>query len=132
MGGLSTRYYIKYLEGSSTVDDVVTLGSPHHGTTSSYFGLFTAGAREMVPGSPFLNDLNSNDETPDGNDTAAIVQYTSVYSSSDTVINPYTSSNINGARNEEISGVSHSGLLTSTIVRPLILSGLEDGGANSN
>lgn len=132
MGGLSTRYYIKYLEGANTVDDLVTLGSPHHGTTSSYFGLFTAGAREMVPGSPFLNDLNSNDETPDGADSTAIVQYTSVYSSSDTVINPYTSSFINGARNEEISGVSHSGLLTSTIVRPLILSGLEDGGANDN
>lgn len=132
MGGLSTRYYIKYLEGGQTVDDVITLGSPHHGTNSSYFGLMTEGAREMVPGSPFLNDLNSNDETPNGSDQAAIIQYNSVYSSSDTVINPYTSSIIDGANNIEVSGVSHSDLLTSTVVRPYFLSGLNDGGANSN
>jgi triacylglycerol lipase len=132
MGGLSTRYYIKYLAGSQSVDDVITLGSPHHGTTSSYFGLFTEGAREMVPGSPFLNGLNSIDETPNGSEAASVIQYTSVYSSADTVINPYTSSILNGAKNLQISGVSHSGLLTDSSVRPLILEGLEDGGTNNN
>ncbi|MBT2683516.1 triacylglycerol lipase [Bacillus sp. ISL-37] len=132
MGGLSTRYYVKYLEGAQKVDDVVTLGSPHHGTNSSYFGLWTQGAREMVPGSTFLNDLNSVDETPNGSDTSAIIQYTSIYSSADTVINPYTSSIIAGAENVEISGVSHSGLLTDSSVRPLIQAGLEDGGKNTN
>ena len=132
MGGLSTRYYVKYLEGAQKVDDVVTLGSPHHGTTSSYFGLWTEGAREMVPGSAFLNDLNSVDETPNGSDTTSAIQYTSIYSSADTVINPYTSSIIDGAENVEISGVSHSGLLTDSSVRPLIQTGLEDGGKNTN
>jgi triacylglycerol lipase len=132
MGGLSTRYYVKYLEGAQKVDDVVTLGSPHHGTNSSYFGLWTEGAREMVPGSAFLNDLNSADETPDGSDASEIIQYTSIYSSADTVINPYTSSIIEGASNIEISGVSHSGLLSNSTVRPLIQAGLEDGGKNTN
>ncbi|UYZ20066.1 esterase/lipase family protein [Mesobacillus jeotgali] len=132
MGGLSTRYYVKYLEGAQKVDDVVTLGSPHHGTNSSYFGLWTEGAREMVPGSTFLNELNSVDETPNGSDASAAIQYTSIYSSADTVINPYTSSIIEGAENIEISGVSHSGLLTDSTVRPLILEGLEDGGQNTN
>ncbi|MBT2661255.1 triacylglycerol lipase [Bacillus sp. ISL-45] len=132
MGGLSTRYYVKYLEGAQNVDDIVTLGSPHHGTNSSYFGLWTEGAREMVPGSAFLNELNSVDETPNGSDTSAVIQYTSIYSSADTVINPYTSSIIEGAENIEISGVSHSGLLTDSTVRPLILDGLEDGGQNTN
>ncbi|MBT2639604.1 triacylglycerol lipase [Bacillus sp. ISL-39] len=132
MGGLSTRYYVKYLEGAQNVDDIVTLGSPHHGTNSSYFGLWTEGAREMVPGSAFLNELNSVDETPNGSDTSAVIQCTSIYSSADTVINPYTSSIIEGAENIEISGVSHSGLLTDSTVRPLILDGLEDGGQNTN
>ncbi|WP_079509114.1 esterase/lipase family protein [Mesobacillus jeotgali] len=132
MGGLSTRYYVKYLEGAQKVDDVITLGSPHHGTNSSYFGLWTEGAREMVPGSAFLNDLNSADETPNGSDTSSIIQYTSIYSSADTVINPYTSSIINGADNVQITGVSHSGLLTDITVRPFVLEGLQDGGANSN
>jgi triacylglycerol lipase len=126
MGGLSTRYYIKNLDGSSKVDDVITLGSPHHGTNTSYFGWLTAGAREMMPGSTFLNNLNSGDETPNP------ILYTSVYSSADTVINPYTSSILDGARNEEISNVSHNGLLTSTVPRPFILSGLNNGGANTN
>jgi triacylglycerol lipase len=132
MGGLSTRYYVKYLDGAQKVDDVITLGSPHHGTNSSYFGLWTEGAREMVPGSAFLNDLNSVDESPNGSDPASVIQYTSIYSSADTVINPYTSSIIDGADNVEISGVSHSGLLTESSVRPLILNGLQDGGENSN
>jgi triacylglycerol lipase len=132
MGGLSTRYYVKYLDGAQNVDDVITLGSPHHGTNSSYFGLGTEGAREMVPGSAFLNDLNSVDETPNGSDSVSIIQYTSIFSSADTVINPYTSSIIDGADNVEISGVSHSGLLTESSVRPLILNGLQDGGENSN
>lgn len=132
MGGLSTRYYVKNLDGSSKVDDVITLGSPHHGTNTSYFGWFTAGAREMMPGSTFLNNLNSGDETPNGSDVADAVQYTSVYSNADTVINPYTSSILDGARNEEISSVSHNGLLTSTVPRSFILSGLNDGGANTN
>lgn len=131
MGGLSTRYYIKNLDGSK-VDDVITLGSPHHGTDSAYFGWFTEGAREMMPGSTFLTELNSGDESPDGTDTSSVIQYTSIYSSSDTVINPYTSSILDGARNVEISGVSHNGLLTSTVPRPYILEGLNDGGANSN
>lgn len=132
MGGLSTRYYVKYLDGAQKVDDVITLGSPHHGTNSSYFGLWTEGAREMVPGSAFLNDLNSVDETPNGSDSTSVIQYTSIFSSADTVINPYTSSIIDGADNVEISGVSHSGLLTESSVRPLILNGLQDGGENSN
>jgi triacylglycerol lipase len=132
MGGLSTRYYVKYLDGAQNVDDVITLGSPHHGTNSSYFGLWTEGAREMVPGSAFLNDLNSVDETPNGSDSVSVIQYTSIFSSADTVINPYTSSIIDGADNVEISGVSHSGLLTESSVRPLILNGLQDGGENSN
>jgi triacylglycerol lipase len=127
MGGLSTRYYIKNLDGASKVNDVITLGSPHHGTNSAYFGLFTVGAQEMLPGSTFLTNLNSGDETK-----GADVQYTSIYSSSDEIISPYTSSILAGANNVQVSGVSHSGLLTSTTPRTAILSGLRDGGLNNN
>ncbi|MHA1933435.1 MAG: esterase/lipase family protein, partial [Promethearchaeota archaeon] len=31
MGGLSSRYYLKFLNGSNKVDDFVCLGSPQHG-----------------------------------------------------------------------------------------------------
>jgi triacylglycerol lipase len=127
MGGLSTRYYIKNLDGATKVNDVVTLGSPHHGTNSAYYGFFTAGAREMMPDSTFLQELNSVDETP-----GSAVQYTSIYSNTDEVISPYTSSILNGAKNVEVSGVSHSGLLSSEAPKPAILQGLEDGGLNNN
>lgn len=127
MGGLSTRYYIKNLGGASKVNDVITLGSPHHGTNTAYWGWFTPGAQEMMPDSTFLQNLNNGDETP-----GADVQYTSIYSSSDEVINPYTSSILTGAKNVEVSGVSHSGLLSSTAPREAILAGLNDGGVNNN
>jgi triacylglycerol lipase len=59
MGGLSSRYYLKNLGGSSLVDDWVSLGGPNHGTNFAYAcWLFSAGCRDMIGGSGFLNALN--------------------------------------------------------------------------
>jgi triacylglycerol lipase len=80
----------------------------------------------MMPNSTVLGNLNSGDET-----SGADVQYTSIYSSSDEIISPYTRSILAGANNVEVSGVSHSGLLTSTTPRTAILAGLRDGGLNN-
>jgi len=59
MGGLSTRYYVKFLGGIDKVDDYVCLASPQHGTTWVSSG-------ECVPDSAFLENLNDGDETPGG------------------------------------------------------------------
>lgn len=59
MGGLSTRYYIKFLGGIDKVDDYVSLASPHHGRTTTDYG-------DVKPDSAFLENLNDGDETPGG------------------------------------------------------------------
>ena len=63
MGGLSSRYYLKKLGGTSKVEDWVSLGGPNHGTSKASF-CFTVACEQMRPGSTFLKELNENDETP--------------------------------------------------------------------
>lgn len=104
-GGLAARYYIKSLGGDGTVHSLVTLGTPHHGTyTSALFPLATV-ARQTLPGSEFLRELNDGDETP------GHVHYTSIYSLTDGVVIPASSARLKGARNIEVNYVTHWGLL---------------------
>ncbi|MDY6780596.1 MAG: alpha/beta fold hydrolase [Halobacteria archaeon] len=81
MGGLDSRWCIEEMGGAVHVDDLVTLGTPHQGTTAAYLGYFTEGGRAMVPGSSFLTTLNR-----DG--VAQGVEYTAVYGTWDEAVNP--------------------------------------------
>ncbi len=104
MGGLSTRYYIKNMDGINTVESLVTCGSPHHGTPMGYLGqMFGQGGREMIPGSSFLRNLNSGSFTPGD------ISYTSIYSFQDIVV-PFGYSRVDGWNNIGVWWVSHTGL----------------------
>ena len=106
MGGLSSRYYIKFLGGTSKVDDYVSLGTPQKGTIMAIIGVATAGGREMIPGSSFLDNLNSGDETPGS------VHYTAIYAYMDELVQPYSNAKLSdGATNKGKSWVGHIGLL---------------------
>lgn len=72
MGGLVSRTYIKYYGGINSIEKLVTIGTPNHGT----YGLVAVGCgtilagrsptpecEDMKAGSNFLTGLNSNDET---------------------------------------------------------------------
>jgi triacylglycerol esterase/lipase EstA (alpha/beta hydrolase family) len=105
MGGLSSRYYLKNLGGSSVVDDWVSLGGPNHGTNFAYACyLFSAGCRDMIGGSGFLNALNSGDETP------GATNYGTFWSSCDEIINPDSSVLLSGATNTGVGCLGHSEL----------------------
>jgi triacylglycerol lipase len=107
MGGLSSRYYLKNLGGTASVDDWVSLGGPNHGTNWAYACYpFSAGCRDMVPGSGFLAALNSGDETP------GATSYGTFWSNCDEVINPDTSTQLAGATNVGVGCLSHSELRT--------------------
>jgi len=105
MGGLSSRYYLKNLGGSALVDDWVSLGGPNHGTNFAYACyLFSAGCRDMIGGSGFLNALNSGDETP------GTTNYGTFWSSCDEIINPDSSVLLSGATNTGVGCLGHSEL----------------------
>jgi len=107
MGGLSSRYYLRNLGGANVVDEWVSLGGPNHGTNTAYLCyLFSAGCRDMIPGSSFLNNLNAGDETP------GAVRYGTFWSSCDEVINPDSSTVLSGATNTGVGCLGHSALLS--------------------
>jgi|GEM_PF-266930 len=92
MGGLSSRYYLKHLGGTAFVEDWVSLAGPNHGTNAGYAcQLAEESCIEMQPGSTFLTDLNSGDETPGS------VRYETVHSECDPIINPDDSVVLSGA-----------------------------------
>jgi triacylglycerol lipase len=107
MGGLSGRYYLKNLGGTAVVDEWVSLGGPNHGTNFAYACYpFSAGCRDMIPGSSFLDALNATDETPGS------VRYGTFWSSCDEVINPDSSVLLSGATNTGVGCLGHSALRT--------------------
>lgn len=90
MGGLSSRYYLKFLNGTSKVEDWVSLGGPNHGTTTIQFCIYD-GCKEMIPNSSFLQALNAGDETP------GAVNYATWKSGCDLVVEPPVSVEVSGA-----------------------------------
>ncbi len=85
MGGMVARYFIEKLGYEEQVDRLITFGSPHQGTKMAtplaipYIG--SKGARDLSPGSQFLETLNR-----DG--LSEQVNYASVYTLNDPLIVP--------------------------------------------
>ena len=103
MGALSSRYYTKNLGGDAKVDEWVSLGGPNHGTDFANW-CWSTSCVEMRPGSTFLNNLNSGDETP------GVSRYGTWWSPCDEIINPDSSVPLSGATNTQTACLSHSNL----------------------
>ncbi|MET8776159.1 triacylglycerol lipase [Nocardia sp. NPDC004654] len=109
MGGLNSRWYLKNLGGLGSVDDWVSIGGPNHGTEVAN-GCLDVSCVEMRPGSAFLTDLNSTDETP------GQVNYGTWWSPCDEIINPDESTILSGAANTRTLCLGHLSLLASATV----------------
>lgn len=129
MGGLVARYYVKRLDGHRYVQTLVTLGTPHHGTSMAIPGMLALGAFskavwQLAPMSPFIRRLKQGPFPP----ASRIV---SVYSKTDRIC-PYpacllelTAGNI---KNILVEGeISHRDLLTKKSVYEIIRQELEEG-----
>jgi triacylglycerol lipase len=109
MGALSSRYYIKNLGGTSTVDRWISLGGPNHGTSTANF-CGQASCVQMRANSTFLNELNAGSETPVG------PSYATWWSPCDEIINPHTSVILTGAKNTETACITHAALASNEAV----------------
>ena len=123
-GGVVARLWAQ--EHPEQARRVVTLGSPHHGTRVAAVGAALSpggcpvACRQLVPGSPLLDGLNEDDETPDG------PAWLSLWTTDDEVVTPPDSARLEGAVNVALQDVcpqlrlSHGGLPTSPLVRGIV------------
>jgi pimeloyl-ACP methyl ester carboxylesterase len=105
MGGLVARSLLATL-GPQVISGVVTVASPHHGTTLARCLPITA-ARQMRPESPWLAALNAAQEGQ------FAVSFTSIHGREDNLVVPAQSAVLRGAESCDLRGLGHFGLLRS-------------------
>ncbi|MFF9087498.1 esterase/lipase family protein [Streptomyces sp. NPDC014991] len=110
MGGLVSQYYLKVLGGNTSVSHLASIAGANHGTTSAGACLIYTTCQQMYPGSSFISQISSGDETP------GTTRYATWYSACDGIILPYTSTRLDGATNNDVPCQTHIGYLTDTVV----------------
>ncbi|MER6118256.1 alpha/beta fold hydrolase [Streptomyces sp. NPDC001743] len=110
MGGLVSQYYLKVLGGNTSVSHLASIAGANHGTTFASACLIYTTCQQMYPGSSFISQISSGDETP--GDT----KYATWYSACDGIILPYTSTRLSGATNNNVLCQTHLGYLADTLV----------------
>jgi triacylglycerol esterase/lipase EstA (alpha/beta hydrolase family) len=131
-GGVVARLWVA--DGhANVVRRVVTLGSPHHGTTLADLAGDVApdqcpvGCAQLATGSAFLARLNTGDETPDG------PTWVSIWTTQDTTVTPPDSAKLAGALNLTVQSVcaraqvTHGQLPTSPLVQQMVRRELRAG-----
>jgi triacylglycerol lipase len=130
-GGLVARLWTAD-GGADVARRVVTLGSPHHGTTAADLAAGFARSRcpvactQMTTSSRLLAQLNAGDETPGG------VEWISIWTKQDTVVTPPESARLEGALNLTVQSVcagaevSHTQLPVLPLVHEIVLAQLGD------
>ncbi|MFD5875013.1 esterase/lipase family protein [Streptomyces sp. NPDC060322] len=109
MGGLVSQYYLKVLGGNTSVSHLASIAGANHGTTFASACLIYVTCQQMYPGSSYISQITSGDETP------GATKYATWYSACDGVILPYTSTKLDGATNNNVACQTHIGYLTDTI-----------------
>lgn len=117
MGGLIARCLLAQ-HGAGRLQAVITLGSPHHGTSLAPLGT-GANARQMRRGSAFLRSL----ELAEG-EAGPACPVTSLYTVHDNLVAPQDSSCLSWARNVAFHGVGHLAMLQDRRLHRAVLDAL--------
>ncbi|MBL8513312.1 MAG: alpha/beta fold hydrolase [Betaproteobacteria bacterium] len=104
MGGLVSRQYLQD-HGGGRVAQLITLGSPHHGTRIAKIALFTC-TKDMRRRSGFLDALAEKETA-----NPPSVPTTSIYTMNDDLVYPPETSVLPWAENISVRGVGHVSLL---------------------
>ncbi|HYC42852.1 MAG TPA: alpha/beta fold hydrolase [Noviherbaspirillum sp.] len=126
MGGLASRAYLRDY-GSSRVAKLITLGTPHHGTSLAHFGVglnthqmrWTATEQEGLA-SEWLRALKASENAE------VYHLIVSIYSHHDNIISPQTSSHLEGAKNIELNGIGHVALGFDPEVQAMVIREIRD------
>lgn len=131
-GGLEARWVIKWFPAGAFVDDYIALATPNHG--ASTFDKASARGREIEAGwqmhtdSNFLAALNRGDETP------GPIDYTSIYSKTDRLIQPVGTQAVEGATNILVQDlcagrrVGHGAIVRDDVTYRLVIDALANTG----
>lgn len=103
MGGLVSRTFARRPEGQTRVAQIISMGSPYHGTIHSVFSN-ARNARQMRINNDWLNELNMEEEHP------AAVPITSLFSYHDNIVSPQDSPMLKHAENIGFAGIGHLGM----------------------
>ncbi len=131
-GGVVARLWVAD-GGADRARRVVTLGSPHHGTTVADLAISYApaecpeGCRQLTTDSDLLAELNAGDETPEG------PTWVSIWTTADSTVTPPESAALAGALELPVqsvcadSAVTHGQLPTDPLVQGMVLAELAPG-----
>ncbi len=100
MGGLAARAWLRARQADARVHQVVTIGTPHHGTWPGQFSHVPNG-RQMRLHSDWLQQLAA-DEAPE---RASL--FTCYYSNCDNIVFPASTATLAGADNRFLPGLAH-------------------------
>lgn len=105
-GGLISRYYIQNMDGATSVRNLVTIATPHHGTYTAYLGPGKS-ADQLKYNSPFIQALNANGYVYEP------VQYTSIWSNIDEIVIPPRSAIMPESTVHQVRWTGHLSILFS-------------------
>jgi pimeloyl-ACP methyl ester carboxylesterase len=121
MGGLVARQYVQELGGHELVDTVVTMGTPHRGTYTAWFG-FGQALEQCRPGSAYLQQLEQSARP-------GLARWIAYYSDLDLMVAPAISAKLIhpalAATNVRIRDIGHLSLLLSRSVLGDLIARLE-------
>ncbi|WP_250658297.1 lipase family alpha/beta hydrolase [Alkalimarinus coralli] len=116
MGGLVSRNYIYNRGGDKRVEKLITLGTPHHGTTIADTVFFLG--RHLRQMKRWSNKWLANLNLHEGQ--TALVPTVSIFSYHDSIVSPQDSPILKHARNIPLRGVGHLEMPVSKVVQELV------------
>ena len=131
-GGLQPRWAVKWWpDVLASVDDVVTMAAPHHGTVGAEICQFSCPAAtwQMKQGARFIAALNAGDETP------GAASYTSVYTQFDELVVPSSTTALAGGTQIAVQDVcpgrpvDHVGMAVDAASFAIVVDALSQPGA---